>query len=172
MSFRLPSKPAAVPRPGSSTSRTCLPSRSKTRTTRVGVLQVDGQEMVAHDVDALERLGRLGDQLVPVLGLGRAGVDRDDLAPRGVLVGLEPEDRAVVVDERVLGVELADEVDRLCVGSVERPVEDAILGVGPFRDGEDQVLAVVGDVGAARQSLCSGSSQTSASSACGVPSRW
>lgn len=67
--------------------------------------------------------------------------------PRGVLVGLEPEDWPVIVDEVVLGVELADQVDRPGFGLIQRPVEDPVLGVGPLLDREDQELAVVRDVG-------------------------
>ena len=79
----------------------------------MSVLEVTGEEMIADRVDVFQRLGRLGYQLDPVLGLGLSRVDRDDLAARCILVGLEPEDRAVVVDEGVVGVELADQVDRL-----------------------------------------------------------
>ena len=64
-----------------------------------------------------------------------------------MLVGLEPEDRTVVVDEIVLGIELADEVLRLGGGLRERPPEDAMFCVGSLLEGENQVLAVVGDGG-------------------------
>ena len=80
--------------------------------------------MVAHEVHALERLGSLGDQLDPMFRMRQAGVDRNELAPRGVLVGLEPEDRAIVVDELVFSLELAHEMNGILRRLVERPVED------------------------------------------------
>ncbi len=101
--------------------------------------------MIGDRVDRFERVGCLGYHVDPMLRLRPARVDRDDLAARGILVGLEPEDGPVVVDERVLGLELTDQVDRFGVRLFERTVEDAIFVVRPFLDDEDQVVAVVGD---------------------------
>lgn len=72
-------------------------------------------------------------------------VDRDDLAARGILVGLEPEDGPVVVNKRVLGLELTNQVDRFGVRLFERTVEDAKFVVRPFLDDEDQVGTVIRD---------------------------
>jgi hypothetical protein len=81
-----------------------------------------------------------------MLGGRPARVDGDHPAARGVLVRLEPEDRPVVVDDAVLVLEVADQLDggRVLAG-VQVLVEDAVLVVGPLGDGDDQVAAVVGD---------------------------
>ena len=41
-------------------------------------------------------------------GPGLRRVDRHDLAAGRILVGLEPEDRTIIVDERIFGVEFTD----------------------------------------------------------------
>ena len=115
---------------------------------RVGVLEIDGEEVVA---DRRRRCSSVsaasGISSTQCSGSGLR-VSIATTLPRGrILVGLEPEDRAVVVDEVVFGVEVADQVDRLGVGLVERAIEDAVLVVGSLLERQDQVLAVVGDRG-------------------------
>ena len=109
------------------------------------VLQVRGDEPIADHRYAIECLHRLGDDLLPVRRLRPAGVDGNQPAAGRINVGLEPEDRAVVVEERVFVVEVVDQLDEGRVGRAQGLVEDAVLVVRPLRHGDDQVRAVVGD---------------------------
>ena len=122
-----------------------MPSSAKTLTWVCASFRYEAMNRSPTTVHAVERLLRLGDDLLPVLGLRLAGVDGDHPAAGRVAVGLEPEDRAVVVEERVFVVEVVDQLDEGRVGVAQGLVEDAVLVVGPLRHGDDQVRAVVGD---------------------------
>lgn len=82
------------------------------------------------------------------------GVNRDDAASRRLFVGAEPEDRTVVADEVVRGLELVDQLDDLVVrplatarGTVPQVfVKNQILRVGSLPDADDQITPVFGDL--------------------------
>ena len=108
-------------------------------------------EAVADEVDALPASRRAsGISSRQRVALGLAQVDRDHPPARRVEVGLEEEQRAVVADEAVLRVEVGRAARRPgALRLAEVLVEDArSCGVGALPDGDDQVPAVVGDVGA------------------------
>ena len=75
---------------------------------RVRVFQVRGHQQAADDVGAFERLRRLRDDFFPGSGLRLGNVDRNDPTARRVLVGAQPEGRAVVVNETVARVTLIE----------------------------------------------------------------
>ncbi len=79
---------------------------------RAGILEIVADEQVADVRGDLQRRGGLRHHGFPVLAIGPADVDGDDAAARGVEVGVEVEDRPVVGDELVHGVEVVDQVDR------------------------------------------------------------
>src|SRR6266478_2080360 len=75
------------------------------------VLQIRGDERVVDGADGDERIFCLGYDLLPLGALRPRDVDGDDPAPGSAQVRLEPEPRAVVVDERVFRVELHEQLD-------------------------------------------------------------
>ena len=91
---------------------------------------------------------RPGDDPRRVGPLGLAGVHRNDPPARGVEIGEEPEDRAVVVDEVVLGVEVIEQLDHLGLRGGQALVIQPIFPLGALADGDEQVLPVVGNAGA------------------------
>ena len=66
--------------------------------------------MIADHVDALS-VSPAPAMTRPSARAGSSRVDGDDLAARGILVGPEPEDGPVVIDEGVVGFEFADQVE-------------------------------------------------------------
>src|SRR5262249_20337334 len=115
---------------------------------RARVFQIRRDEMIADQAHAFERLRRLRRNLFPVRSIWVARVDRDDAASRGVEVGAEPEDRAVVVDEVVRGFEFVDQFDDFGVFVLQVFVKNTIARVGPLPDADDQIAAVFGDLAA------------------------
>jgi hypothetical protein len=95
--------------------------------------------------DALEYVFGLRDDVHPVLALGLGGVDRDDLAPRCVEVGLEPQHGAVVAKQAVLGVEVVQQRRDVPAALGQILEVDPVLLLGALPDVDDQGLTVVGD---------------------------
>ncbi len=108
---------------------------------RLCILQIPGDEQIADQVDATSSFslacGMISFQFACS---GFANVDGDDPAARGVPVGLEIEDRAVVVDETAVRCRncRSMSIDR-AVGFAEIAVTDAIVVIGadPGRDESD-----------------------------------
>ena len=122
-----------------------------------GVLQVLDDEAVGEELDARDDGVRLRNDVLEGrlrLGIGRERllvsreVDRHDPSARGVPVGRDVEDGPDVVDDLVMRVEVVEELHERRVRDREVADVDAVPGVGPFRDAEDEVPAVVGDGGA------------------------
>jgi hypothetical protein len=65
------------------------------------------------------RVVTLSHDRLPIRPHGIAGIDGDQAAARGVEIGLEPEDRTVVVDELISSVEFVQQLDNLRVRLVE-----------------------------------------------------
>ena len=88
----------------------------KMRDVRLGVLEVAGDEQIADQIDPFQGVLRSRDDLLPVLAFRLAGVDGDQPAHRGVQIGDEVEDRAIIADEIVLVFEAVDQIDEAGVG--------------------------------------------------------
>jgi len=102
-----------------------------------GVFQVREKKNDVHDVGEFEFVRALRNERFPVGALGMAGVYGDEAAARGVKICLKPEDRAVVVDEIVLSVEIVKQLDYRCVRLREVLVVQAILRLSTLPDGND-----------------------------------
>src|ERR1051325_7885995 len=72
-------------------------------------------------------------------------VDGDDATPRGIQVGAKPEERSVVIDERVVGVEVGEQFLHGGAEFLEVPVEDPVPGVGALVDRDDEITTVIRD---------------------------
>ncbi len=75
-------------------------------------------------------------------------MDGDDAPTRGVFVSTEPEQRAVVAQKAVLGIEVIEQLDHGGVWVGERLVKDAVFAFGPLPDRDNQIIAVFSDVAA------------------------
>ncbi len=73
------------------------------------ILEIEGDEFLVHERDALENVVGLRDDLLPALSGLRLNVDRDHPVAGSVLVGAEIEKRTVVSQELVAGVEVVEE---------------------------------------------------------------
>ncbi len=111
------------------------------------VLEVVCDEQVSDQSDCSQCFVALLDQYAVVFGFGFPDIDGDQSTSRRQSVGLEEEDGSVVSDERVFVIEGRHQVDGHAVGFGEVLVEDSVLVVGPFPNGQDQVASVLGDVG-------------------------
>ena len=114
----------------------------------VGVVKVRGDEHVVDQADAAERVFGLRHEFLPVVFGGVADVDGDQAIERGLVVGPEEEDRALVADETVLVVEFADQFHDGALGAGKTLEKHQILALGTLRDRDDQVLAVFGNMAA------------------------
>ncbi len=110
---------------------------------RLRILEVGGDEHIVYDRDALKRLCRLRYDLFPVLTVGVARIDSDDLAARSIEVCLEPEDRAFVAYETVRSVEIIEQLDDLRVIRREVFVINAVIFLRALPDVDDQVAAIL-----------------------------
>ena len=81
----------------------------------------------------------------PVRALRVADVDGDDPAARGLQVRSEPEHRSVVVNKRVVGIEVGEQFHHRLAKVLQILIEKAITCVGALRDRDDQITPVVGD---------------------------
>ena len=86
--------------------------------------------MASHRADVFQGFGRLRNQFLPLVGRRLANVDRDHPAARRGVVGLEPKDRAVVVNEVIFVIKIADQLDRLRPGVFQILIKNPILVVG------------------------------------------
>src|SRR5215813_13395563 len=115
---------------------------------RARVFQVGSDEMVADQAHAFERFGRLRHKLFPARAIRIARVNRNDAASRGVQVGAEPEDRAIVADEVVRGFEFVDQFDDLGVRRLKVFKKNSVSRISSLPDIDDQIAPVFGDLAA------------------------
>src|SRR5262249_51638428 len=106
---------------------------------RARVFQIRGDEMVSDQAHAVERLRRLRHKLFPAAVFKFACVNRDDAASRGVLVGAEPEDRAVVADEVVRGLEFMDQLHDLGARRLKVFEKNSVSRIGSLPYADDQI---------------------------------
>ena len=109
-----------------------------------GVREVHRNKLVVDSRDVRKRFGGLGNDFLPVFPVWFGDVDGDDPGTRRLEVGPEPEDRPVVVDERVIRVEVHQKFHHRRVGRLQILVEHAVLRVRALRGGNHQITAVVG----------------------------
>jgi hypothetical protein len=112
-----------------------------------------GDEAVADAPHRLQHLRGFRDQLPPVLAPGLAEVDGDHPAARSAEVGTQPEDRAVVADQVIGGVEVGEQVAHRRIRLGEVLVGHAVRHFGPLPDEDHEVAAVLGDDGDEAQVL-------------------
>ena len=115
------------------------------------ILQIVGDDVVASRRRINKSILALGNDRVPALFAGVVDVYRYDAAFRCVPVGTHVEHRAPVANERIFGVQLVDQsdhgvVDLWLARVVEIDEVDTPPDIGPLGDGDDQILAIIGDV--------------------------
>lgn len=87
-------------------------------------------------------------EIGPVFGFGLGEVDGDEAGVRGIFVGDEKPDGAIIADDIVAGVEGGEELDDGGVGSgFEVAVKESVLGAGTGPDMQDEVAVVLGEAG-------------------------
>ena len=111
---------------------------------RRSVLQVGHKKAVPDDARAADHLLRLGDHFFPIRSFRAFDVDRDHAPQRGIQVGQQPEQRTLIAEELVLGVEPAQQLDHLGLRICQRLVEHLVLWLGAPPHADHQVLAIVG----------------------------
>ena len=125
-----------------------MPSGEKILTCGVTSFRYVADEQIAHVRNLPQRFFGLRDDLLEILFLGLAQIDGDQPLARGVEIGAKIEHRAVVADERIIVVEIIDQIDAFADGSLQIVIGDAILRVGALAHRDDQIAAVFGDVAA------------------------
>ena len=134
---------AAQPRQRDFPQRLARPAEELHRA--AGVLEIRADELVAHEVHALERVRGLRDDFLPVRPLRLRRVDGDDAATRSLQVRVEPEHAAIVVHEAVVGVEVIEQLHHRGIRSREVTVVDPVPRVRALPDADDQKPPVIRD---------------------------
>ena len=137
-------KPLAVPSPGNFISPRGFSIQFEQPDDRARVLQVIGDEAIAHDSTSASLSSLCGTSSRISSGLLR--VDRDDARARCGQIGAEPEDRSVVVEKVILRIELVQELDDFRVRRAQILIEDAVPRIAALRDIDDEISAVIRDL--------------------------
>ena len=97
---------------------------------------------------AFERFGGLRNDLAPVRARGLGDINGDHAAARGIQIGVDPKERAVVVNKTVLGIKIIEQLHHGRAGQGEVLIVEPVAGVGAFGDVDEQVMAIVSHGGA------------------------
>ena len=112
----------------------------------MGIVQIIGDKAVANQSHALELIGRLRNDLAWTYRQRLRSIDRNDSPKRRVQIGQEKENCALIIDEMPGGIAFGQQLDNFCIGGGKIFVEDAIVRISSFADGDDKIVAIIGDV--------------------------
>ena len=110
----------------------------------MSVFQILSDKLVAHQAHAFQCLIRLRNQGFPIRRGRVKRINRNDFPARSVLVRPEIEQRSIVVNERVIGVEFAHKVlRRTGIAFVKIFEKQAIFVVRTLANRDEQESAIV-----------------------------
>ncbi len=110
------------------------------------IVESDDDELVVDHCHMLQGIGALSNQRLPGIALGVCDVNRDDFASGSVEVRSKVEHRTRVPQELVTRLQ---DIDELREGiAAQAFVHDAVTLIGPLRDVQDKVSAIIRDNGA------------------------
>ena len=112
------------------------------------VLEIFGDELIVNQIDDLEPIAGLWNDFLPVRALGFRDVDGDHAATRRVQVGAEIELRSNVIDERVVSIEVVEQLHDFRVGRLQLAVEDPVASIRSLPDTYDEIVAIIGHLAA------------------------
>src|SRR6266513_2062669 len=109
------------------------------------VFEIIRNEAIADKIDSFQFIAALRHDFFDLRRM--IDIYSDDPAFRRVQISLEPKKRAVVFDESVGGVHLAEQFDDFRIWLSKILIKDALLRIGALGNGNDEIVAVVGYLG-------------------------
>src|SRR6266436_4916445 len=111
------------------------------------VFKVNGDKAIADCGNFFQLVARFGNQLFDLRRQTFGRVDGNDAAEGRIQIGPEGKDRAVVAEKIVFSIGFIKQLDNLRVWIDKVLVEDPVLRIGTALDSDDEITAIVRDLG-------------------------